>query len=146
MLRVHSENEHKRGRKGQAILELAIVLPILAVLLAAVIALGPLIYMHIATQQASFDCAVAAAQSLDESQGYMQGIYAAQASFGSFNVNPGRANISVRGNWDRNGMVVCEIAYSVPTGAFPFHAVLSPPSVVRYSTSLPTHVYKSEWR
>jgi hypothetical protein len=146
MLRIRCGIENHRSIKAQAILELAIVLPILAVILAAVVALGPLVYMHIATQQASFDCAVAAAQSLDESQGYMQGIYAAQASFGSFNVNPGRADISVRGNWDRNGMVVCEIAFSVPTGAFPFHAVLSPPSVVRYSTSLPTHVYKSKWR
>ena len=139
-----------RGRhaleSGQAILELAIVLPIMALLLGAVIALGPLVYMHIATQQASYDCAIAAAQSLDAAQGYAQGLYAAQASFGAFNLNPGRADISVRGDWERNGMVVCEIVYSVPTEAFPFHAVLSPPSVVRYSVSLPPHAFKSEWR
>ncbi len=138
----------RRGapQRGQAVLELAIVLPILALLLGAVTALGPLVYMHIATQQASYDCAIAAAQSLDEAQGYFQGLYAAQASFGTFNLNPGRADISVRGNWDRNGMVVCEVIYSVPTEAFPFHAVLSPPSVVRYSVSVPPHAFKSIWR
>ncbi len=132
--------------RGQSILELAIVLPILAMLLGAVIALGPLVYMNLATQQASYDCAFAAAQSLDAAQGYAQGLYAAQASFSAFNLTPGRADISVRGDWERNGMVVCEIAYRVPTGAFPFHAVLSPPSEVRYSVSLPPHAFKSEWR
>lgn len=96
--------------------------------------------------QASFDCAEAAAQSWDEAQGYTQGDYAAQASLGSFNVNPRRADISVRGDWERNGMVVCEVVYSVPTGAFPFRAVLSPPSAARDSVSLPTHGYKSVWR
>ncbi len=132
--------------RGQSILELAIVLPILALLLGAIIALGPLVYMNLATQQASYDCAIAAAQSLDAAQGYAQGLYAAQASFSAFNLTPGRADISVRGDWERNGMVVCEIAYQVPTGAFPFHAVISPPSEVRYSVSLPPHAFKSEWR
>ena len=135
-----------RPQAGQAILELAIVLPILALLLGAVIALGPLVYMHIAVQQASYDCAIAAAQSLDGGQGYAQGLYAAQASFGAFNLNPGRSDVSVRGNWERNGMVVCEIVYRVPTGAFPFHAVLSLPPEVHYSVSLPLHAFKSEWR
>jgi len=135
-----------KPESGQSILELAIVLPILALLLGAVIALGPLVYMNLATQQASYDCAIAAAQSLDASQGYAQGLYAAQASFSAFNLTPGRADISVRGDWERNGMVVCEIAYRVPTGAFPFHAVISPPSEVRYSVSLPPHAFKSEWR
>src|SRR3990172_3425911 len=125
-----------RPERGQSILELAIVRPILALLLGAVIALGPLVYMHIATQQASYDCAIAAAQSLDAAQGYAQGLYAAQASFGAFNLTPARADISVRGDWERNGMIVCEIAYRVPTEAFPFHAVLSPPSEVRYAVSL----------
>jgi hypothetical protein len=131
---------------GQSILEMAIVLPIMALLLGAVIALGPLVYMNLATQQASYDCAIAAAQSLDAAQGYAQGLYAAQASFSAFNLAPGRADISVRGDWERNGIVVCEIAYRVPTGAFPFHAVISPPSEVRYSVSLPPHAFKSEWR
>jgi Flp pilus assembly protein TadG len=141
-----SAHGHCRPERGQSILELAIVLPILALLLGAVIALGPLVYMNIATQQASYDCAIAAAQSLDAAQGYAQGLYAAQASFGAFNLTPARADISVRGDWERNGMVVCEIAYRVPTGAFPFHAVLSPPSEVRYSVSVPLHAFKSEWR
>lgn len=146
MLCALGENEHGRRQGGQAILELAIVLPIMAMLLGAVIALGPLIYMNIATQQASYDCALAAAQSLDAAQGYTQGLYAAQSSFGGFNLKPGRADISVRGDWDRNGMVICEIIYSVPTEAFPFHAVLSPPSTVRYSVSVPPHAFKSVWR
>lgn len=144
-MRRASGGGQQRLQRGQAILELAIVLPIMALLLGAVIALGPLVYMHIATQQASFDCAIAAAQSLDAAQGYTQGLYAAQASFGAFNLNPGRADISVRGNWERNGMVVCEIIYRVPSEAFPFHAVLSPPSIVQYSVSLPPHAFKSEW-
>lgn len=140
------QNRGIRSQGGQAILELAIVLPILALILGGVIALGPLVYMHIATQQAAYDCAIAAAQSLDPVQGYTQGLYAAQASFGAFNLNPGRAGISVRGDWERNGMVACEIIYDVPTEAFPFHAVLSPPAAVQYSVAVPPHAFKSVWR
>ena len=121
-------------------------LPILAVILGAVVALGPLVYMHLATQQAAYDCAISAAQSLDAEQGYAQGLYAAQASFGAFNLNPARADISVRGSWERNGMVVCEIAFRVPTEAFPFHAVLDPPSLVRYTVAVPPHAFKSVWK
>lgn len=135
-----------RFQRGQAILELAIVLPILALILGGVIGLGPLIYMHIATQQAAYDCAIAAAQSLDSVQGYTQGLFAAEASFGAFNLNAGRAGISVRGDWERNGMVACEIIYDVPTEAFPFHAVLSPPAAVQYSVAVPPHAFKSVWR
>jgi len=40
-------------------------------------------------------------------------------------------------------MVVCGIAYWVPTGAFPFQSVMSPPSEVRYSVSFPPHAFKS---
>lgn len=139
-----------RGRRspqrGQAIMGVAIILPVLALILGAAVALGPLLHIHIVTQQAAYDCAIAAAQSLDAAQGYTQGLYAAQASFRSFNLRPGRADISVRGDWKRNGMVVCEVVYRVPTEAFPFHAVLSPPSTVRYTISVPPHAFKSIWR
>ncbi len=140
------QNQRIGSEEGQAILELAIVLPILALILGGVIALGPLIYMHIATQQAAYDCAISAAQSLDAVQGYTQGVFAAEASFGAFNLNPGRAGISVRGDWERDGMVACEIIYDVPTEAFPFHAVLSPPAAVQYSVAVPPHAFKSVWR
>ena len=133
-------------REGQAILEMAVVLPILALILGGAFAFGPIVYMHLGVQQASFDCAIAAAQSLDGVQGYTQGLYAAEQSFSVFNLRPSRANISVRGDWERGGMVVCEVVYRVPTEAFPFHAVVDLPSTVRYSVAVPPQAIKSEWR
>jgi Flp pilus assembly protein TadG len=133
-------------QRGQSIIELAVALPILAVIAAAAIGLGPLVMMHIAVQQASYDCALAAAQSLDDSQGYQQGLAAAEASFRNFNVTPARASIYVNGNWERGGDVVCAVRYQVPVDAFPFQRLIALPDALQYSVYLPTQALKSEWR
>jgi hypothetical protein len=137
-----------RGRKepGQAILEMAVVLPFLALILAAAFAFGPLAYIHIATQQATYDCALAAAQSLNAAQGHFQGDFTARQSLAAFNLDPGRAAIRVAGDWRRGGIVRCETVYQVPTGAFPFHGLVSLPSSIDYTVSLPPQALKSEWR
>lgn len=136
-----------KGReKGTAVLEMAAILPLAVVLLAGVLTLGPYVHIGIATQQASYDCAVAAAQSLDSSQGGMQGIAAAQASFQAFRLNNSRASYSLAGNWERNGWVECSVSYSVPLGAFPLKEVVSMPEIVQAHTVLPVQVFKSEWR
>ena len=136
----------RRTESGQAVLEMVVVLPFLALIVAAALAFGPLIYMRLATQQATYDCAVAAAQSLDPTRGIQQGIFAATESFGAFNLNSGRANVQVYGSWERAGMITCSVTYNVPTGAFPFHGLISIPSQINHTLSVPPQSIKSQWR
>lgn len=135
---------HKQ--KGQAVLEMVVVIPFLALLVAAALAFGPLIYIRLATQQAAYDCAIAASQSLDAARGIQQGLFAANESFGAFNLNNDRARVQVYGSWERSGIITCSISYSVPTGAFPFHGLITLPSQINHVVSVPPQSIKSQWR
>ena len=136
----------RRGQRGQAIMEMAVVLPLLALLVAASLAFGPLVYLQLAVQQVSYDCALASAQSLDPAQGYLQGVYAAERSLEGFNLNRARAEVSLRGSWERGGAVLCSVDYRVPTGAFPFHGVIELPARMSHAVTLPVQAGKSVWQ
>jgi hypothetical protein len=105
--------------RGSAVLEMAALLPLAAILLATVIGLGPYAHIGIAVQQAAYDCAVAAAQSLDSSQGYLEGSLAARESFSSFRLDPGQAEYALSGSWARGGEIACTVGYRIPSGAMP---------------------------
>ncbi len=135
-----------RKEKGSAVLEMAVIFPFAALLLAAVITMGPYVHIGIATRQAAYDCAVAAAQTLDASQGTLQGLAAAQESFASFRLNPARVQTSLSGSWRRGGVVACTVGYRVPVGASPLRMVAPLPEVVSATVELPVQVYKSEWK
>ena len=132
--------------RGQAVLEMAVVIPLLALLLAAAIAFGPMIYVRLAVQQAAYDCALSAAQSLDGSRGSYQGAEAARQSFTMFSLQPGRADIHVYGDWERGGAVICDVSYHIAAGAFPFHGLVPIPDTLSHSIELPAQANKSEWR
>ncbi len=138
----------RRGRRenGSAVLEMAVILPLAALLLAAAITLGPYIHIGIATQEAAYDCAVAAAQSLNAAQGYLQGMSAARDSFTSFRLSPAFAQYSLSGSWERGGMISCTVGYQVPVEASPMRLVAAMPRVVRSSVRLPVQVFKSQWK
>ncbi len=146
MRNTHRKEQICRGEKGSAILEMAVILPLTALLLAAVISMGPYIHIGIATRQAAYDCAVAAAQPLDATQGYLQGMVAARESFSSFRLNPSSAEYTLSGSWERGGSVSCTIGYRVPTGASPVRMVAPMPEVVQASVHLPVQAFKSIWK
>ena len=131
---------------GQAVLEMAVVIPLLALLLAAAIAFGPMIYVRLAVQQAAYDCALSSAQSLDGSRGSYQGAESARQSFNMFNLQPGRADIHVHGNWERGGAVTCDVSYHIAAGAFPFHGLVPVPDTISHSLELPVQANKSRWK
>lgn len=143
-MRVLARSEEKE--RGQAVLEMAVVIPLLALLLAAAFAFGPLIYVKLAVQQAAFDCALSASQSLDAATGRFQGTAAAQESINAFNLQAGRAVTRVSGSWDRSGRVTCEVSYRIAAGAFPFHGLIPLPDSVSHAVSLPPQANKSEWK
>jgi Flp pilus assembly protein TadG len=132
--------------RGSATLEMALVVPLAALLLSAVLLLGPYVHIGIATRQAAYDCAAAAAQSLDAGQGYAQGLAAAQASFAAFRLSAANASFALDGAWERDGSVACRVSYAVPSGAFPMKIVIDLPETVNASVHLPMQAFKSEWR
>lgn len=138
--------QNKKSEYGGALLELALVTPLLLMLLSAVITAGPYIHIGIAVQQASSDCAISAAQSLNEAQGYMQGLAAAQSSFNTFGLSMSNVDFRLKGNWERGGLVKCAVSYDVPFGKLPMRQILFLPDVVSYSVTLPVQFYKSTWR
>jgi len=66
-----------RDSRGQAYVELIMVLPILLILVAAVIFFGRILYLKIALDMASYDGVRAAVEALDEQAGISQGVTAA---------------------------------------------------------------------
>ncbi|MBN1267631.1 MAG: pilus assembly protein [Anaerolineales bacterium] len=135
-----------QNSNGQAVLEMAVVIPILALLLAASFAFAPLIYIKLAVQQAAYDCALSAAQSLDAETGRFQGTASAKESISSFNLQSARAEIHVNGTWGRSGRVTCEVQYRIAASAFPFHGLIPLPDSLVHTIILPAQVNKSEWR
>jgi Flp pilus assembly protein TadG len=131
--------------RGTAVMELAAILPFMALLLSAVVAFGPFVHMRIAAQQAAYDCAFSAAQSLDPGQGFLQGMLTGQQSFRSFGLKSANATVLVRGSWGRGGQVTCTVTYLVPA-AFPFKKIVHMPGSVQASVTLPVQQWKSEWR
>jgi hypothetical protein len=135
-----------RSERGDALLEFVVILPLSGLLIATIALFGPYIHIHVATNMAAYDCAISAVQSLDKSQGYMQGLVAAQASFEAFRLPWGRTEVSVKGNWSREGQVMCSVSYHVPLGNLPFAKVTNAPAVVTHEVALPVQAYKSEWK
>jgi hypothetical protein len=130
----------KRLEQGDAILELAAILPLMMLIIAFVLLIGPYPRVIIATNQASYDCAMAAAQSLDMSQGYTQGVLVA-----AFSLDYSNVSVRVFGDWNRGGQVGCTISYEMPLEAFPMIRVVNVPSSIEHTTVLPVQYYKSEW-
>lgn len=137
--------KRSKFERGSSFLEFATILPIVAIISTSIIIIGGLIHMRIATYQAAYDCAFSAAQSLDNAQGYIQGVFAAQESFSSFGLPYGNADISVRGEWGRGGQIVCTIVYHIPVDAIPFGSVGPVPESFESNVTLPTQQYKSIW-
>jgi Flp pilus assembly protein TadG len=135
-----------RNRKGQALIEVALLLGICLIVISGMFLFGPILKYKFAVNRASYDCAVSAMQSLNTKQGLMQGYLAAQESLSAFGVNYGRARIDLKGNWGRGGQVVCTVLYDLPLERMPLAIIVAVPDSVSSSTVLPVQRWKSLWR
>jgi len=136
----------RRRERGSAVLEMAAVIALMAILISGVFALGPFVHMSFATRQTAYDCAVAAAQTLDAKQGHIQGDVAGKMAAASYSMVTGNITFEVAGNWARNGQVACTATYHIPTGAFPMKMVVPLPSTYSYTVRLPIQIWHSTWR
>jgi Flp pilus assembly protein TadG len=135
-----------RSERGSAVYEMAVVIAFMAILISGVFSLGPFVHMSFATRQTAYDCAVAAAQTLDARQGRMQGEVAGKMTAAGYSMVTSNITFEVAGNWARNGQVACTATYHIPTGNFPMKMVVPLPSTYTYTVRLPIQIWHSTWR
>ena len=138
-----------RGEHGQALVELALVLPFFLLLIAGAMWFGPQAYAKLASDTMSYDCATAASQSLDATLGVKQGRVAAFETGRGFRIP--RANVDITvippARWDRGQPVACSVGVNVYGGGLPLVSVFFPtPQRVTSRTQLLIEIYKSRWR
>ena len=139
-----------QNQEGQALFELSLALTLLLIMMAGVMAIGPLSYVRIAVDTASYDCAIAAGRSLSATQGTYQGIMAANETLDGFGLlDSGRAGVSVttQNNWNRGEDVICLISYDVRLGQIPLASLITGESVRTVSSTAFGRIeqYKSKW-
>ena len=135
---------HQRSERGQAAIEMAIVLPFLAIVLIGVLMLGPWLIAQMAITIAANDCATAASQTLSAEQGRFQGISAANSTLAAYRLR-NTADIVIAGTWERGSPVICTIGYTV-AGVDGLARVISLDPRIVYSVALPAQAFKSVWR
>ena len=132
----------RRAQRGQGLVELILVIPALVILMAVAISLAPLAHVKFVADQAAYDCAISAAQTLDMGRGALQGRIAAVRTLQASHMME-RAWIDVRGDWSREGLVICTISITPPDSGF---TIFTPPHTIRATYALPVQRNKSEWR
>lgn len=98
-------------RRGQAIYEMAALLPFFLVIFSGVLYIGPLIFLRVAADTAAYNCASHAGRTLNPVRGYLQGTIAARETLHKAGIRS--ATVSVVGSWSRGEPIVCvvEIGY-----------------------------------
>ncbi len=134
---------------GQALVELALVLPLFLLLIAGAMWFGPQAYAKLASDTMSYDCATAASQSLDAALGVKQGRVAAYETGSGFRIP--RANVDITvvppARWDRGQPVACVVGVKVYGGGLPLVSAFFPtPQRVTSRTQLLIEIYKSRWK
>lgn len=137
-----------RDLRGQALWETAMVLPVLTVMLMGILVFGPLAYVRLAVDAASYDCITAAVEAVsDESQARTQGRIAANQTMEGFRVNPGLVSVHIwaNGEWAPGVQTVCRVSFNVAALNIPWASTFGVPSTVTSETALDVQTHKSDW-
>ena len=139
-----------RNRDGQALFELALALTLLLIMMAGVMAVGPLAYVRIAVDTASYDCVTAAGRSLDAYQGAYQGVRTAEETLAGFGLlDPALVAVSVTtpSDWTRGEDVVCLVSYDVQLERIPLASLIAGEAVRTVSSTAIGRIeqFKSNW-
>ncbi len=138
------------SERGQAYIELVMVLPLFLIVIAALIFFGRVLYIKIALDMASYDACRAAVESLQPGDGISQGMIAGQETLKGFNLNPAGANVSIApaGGWTRGTPVQCTASYDLFVGDIPDVSGFANGSGVPLQSTTWSRVelWRSDWR
>jgi Flp pilus assembly protein TadG len=91
-----NKGKGKRRERGQSLVEVALVLPVLLIILAGVLDLGRMYFSYVAITDAAGEGATYAAMHPDDSAGIYQ--RAQEATGGLVQIDPANVNVAVSGN------------------------------------------------
>ncbi len=138
------------SERGQAYVELVMVLPLFLIVIAALIFFGRVLYVKIALDMASYDACRAAVEALHPGDGVSQGMIAGRETLRGFYLNPAGANVAISpaGTWDRGTPVQCVATYDLFVGDVPGVSNIAAGSGVPLESTTWSRVelWRSDWR
>ena len=148
-----------RKERGQAYIEVLLVLPLFIVFIVGVTYFGRAWYAKIAAEMAAYDGARTAVEAMGEEGraglgGYMpggcqQGIIAARQTLAGFYMNPANADVRVvpLDVWGRGQAVRCDVRYKVDLSGVPLIEMIGAnPTLPVWARAVgQVEAYKSEW-
>lgn len=136
------------SERGQALIELVIVLPLFFLIIAALIFFGRALYVQIALDMTAYDGCRAAVEALRPGDGAQQGLVAMRGTLAGFRLNASAANLSISGGgWERGDLVQCMAAYNLFVGDIPWLKFHNAPNLSLRSTVFSrVETWRSDWR
>jgi hypothetical protein len=143
-----------QSERGQAAAELALLLPLFALILSGMVAFGIMIYTRLALMTAAADCAFNGAQGTSGARMNDLGSAAQATSLSSFSVSravtQGRTHdlgaVDAAGNI-RVGSISCQAGYPLPAYWVGQHISGAPQFFnLEYTVTAPAQPFKSNWR
>jgi hypothetical protein len=142
---LRSEN----GERGQAYVEVLLLLPLYVVLIVGVTYFGRAWYAKIAAEVAAYDGTRTAIEAMGEPRGTWQGIIAARQTLAGFYLDPSHADVRVvpLDVWGRGQAVRCDVRYKVDLSGVPLIELIAAEPVLPVWARAVGQVeaYKSEW-
>jgi hypothetical protein len=142
---LRSEN----GERGQAYVEVLLLLPLYVVLVVGVTYFGRAWYAKIAAEVAAYDGTRTAIEAMGEPRGTWQGIIAARQTLAGFYLDPSHADVRVvpLDVWGRGQAVRCDVRYKVDLSGVPLIDLIAAEPVLPVWARAVGQVeaYKSEW-
>lgn len=109
-----------RGESGQALVEAAIVLPVLLVLVFGVVMAGRVVQAKIAVQSAAREAGRELATAPSEEQGLTAADEAARSAADGYGLSPDGLSVELESNgFERGGTVTATVSYDVGLGGLP---------------------------
>jgi len=110
-----------RGESGQALVETAIVLPVLLVLAFGVVMAGRVVHAKIAVQAAAREAGRALATAPSEEGGLTDADTAARSAADGYGLSADGLSVALESNgFARDGTVTATVSYDVGLGGLPF--------------------------
>jgi TadE-like protein len=145
-----SDTSLHHSERGQAFVELVMVLPLFVLVIAALIFFGRVLYVKLAVDMASYDACRAAVEALRPSDGIAQGTFSGMETLKGFYLNPTGATllVSPAGAWSRGTPIRCVAGYDLFVGDIPGVSNIAAGSgvLLQSTTWSRVELWRSDWQ